>query len=41
MGFYKKNAKVNQEGLMDIFKKKPAEIQYRLTKQGKDKLKKN
>lgn len=25
---------------MDIFKKKPAEIQYRLTKQGKDKLKK-
>lgn len=40
MGFYKKNAKVNQEGLMDIFKKKPAEIQYRLTKQGKDKLKK-
>lgn len=42
MGFYKKNIKteVNQEGLMDIFKKKPAEIQYRLTKQGKDKLKK-
>lgn len=40
MGFYKKNAKINQEGLLDIFKKKPAEIQYRLTKQGKDKLKK-
>lgn len=42
MGFYKKSIKteVNQEGLLDIFKKKPAEIQYRLTKQGKDKLKK-
>lgn len=40
MGFYKKNTKINQEGLLDIFKKKPVEIQYRLTKQGKDKLKK-
>lgn len=39
MGFYKKKV-VNQEGFLDIFKKKPAEIQYRLTKQGKDKLKK-